>query len=156
MTNQTAWLERRNYERVESRLKVRYRSVAVAEVDQLMESRLYKDIIEYAGGERSQRDSWNQVMNTVTENISAGGMQLLLDAPMKQGQTLAVEVELRGVPHPIQTLAVAVRDSSEPLDGKHAIGLRFLGISREDISKVEQYVANLKGSGSGSRELVAA
>jgi c-di-GMP-binding flagellar brake protein YcgR len=153
MAPQTAWIEKRLSERVESRLRVRYMAIPSAQADRMLESQQYKDIIAYAVA-RPSREAQSFVMNSVTKNISAGGMQILLERPMLQGQTLCVEVDIQGIPHPVRTLAVAVRDAFQQEDGMYSVGLRFLGISREDVSKVEQHVAKVKVS--FDRELMAA
>jgi c-di-GMP-binding flagellar brake protein YcgR len=153
MEAQTAWIEKRLSERVESRLKVRYMAIPSEQADRMLESQQYKDIIAYAVA-RPTREAQSFVMNSVTKNISAGGIQIVLSKPMYQGQTLCVEVDLQGIPHPVRTLAVAVRDAFQQDDGLYSVGLRFMGISREDVAKVEEHVSNVKRA--SERELMAA
>jgi c-di-GMP-binding flagellar brake protein YcgR len=51
-----------------------------------------------------------------------------------------LELTLPQAPVPLKCLAVVVRGSSQPQDGKYSAGVRFLAINKDDVAKLQRYI----------------
>lgn len=135
----SGYLEKRQFERVTAQIKVRYHELDEAQADQMIKANIYKDIT-HPGTEKPK--AFKDVMTVVTENISVGGLKLVADKPFTEGRTLSVEMDLPGVPMAIKAIAVVVRAMPvAEVSGKFTGGLRFMAINKEDVAKVERYIA---------------
>ena len=132
---QSGTIEKRQFERVSTRMQVRFEEIAEAEADRLMGDRSYKDLSLPDTRDVKVKD----VMTVVAENISIGGLLIVGSRPFRAGQTLKMEITLPQTPVPLKALAVIVR-AMEAAGGKHTAGVRFLGINKEDVAKIERYI----------------
>jgi c-di-GMP-binding flagellar brake protein YcgR len=139
MPDQNAYIEKRQFERIASRIKVTYQVIADAEVDRLVTTKAYQDIsLGDAGASKDMKVK--DIMTVVTENISMGGMMIVGDQPFKAGTSMNVEMTLPQTPVPLKCLAVVVRGSDAAVGGKYSAGLRFLAINKDDIAKIQRYI----------------
>src|SRR5260221_3428419 len=126
MPESNAYIEKRQFERVASRIQVRYKLIPDAEADKLAASSAYRDISLPASKDQKVKD----VMTVVTENISVGGLMIIGDQPFKAGASMNLELVLPQTPHPLKALAVVVRGSEAPsqtaLGPRYTAGVRFL------------------------------
>lgn len=78
---------------------------------------------------------------TVTCDISEGGVSFTVDGPVPVGTHLHFQVNLRNRPQPIYGIAKIVWSSKEPYSSKYRIGLEFTevgSISKADICSIIQ------------------
>lgn len=136
MPDQNAYIEKRQFERVASRIKVSYQVIPDSEVDKLVTTRAYQDISLGDSRDVKVKD----VMTVVTENISVGGLMIVGDQPFKAGISMNIELTLPQAPVPLKCLAVVVRGSDAAVNGKYSAGLRFLAINKDDIAKIQRYI----------------
>lgn len=144
MPGEAGYLEKRQFVRVSAKTEVRFREIDGKEADRLIRTNSYKDITipaAHTGDSLQVKD----VMSVVTENVSVGGMKLVATKPFAAGKSLAVELMLPGMPLPIKAVAlVAWADSVKNPEGKYTAGLRFIGINKEDVAKVEKFIESQK------------
>ena len=75
--------------------------------------------------------------NTVTCDISEGGISFIIDGPIPVGTHLYFQAKLRNKPQPIYGIAKIAWTAKEPYSPKYRIGLEFTevgSISRADIA----------------------
>ncbi len=142
MANENGFIEKRVSERVAAKIQVRFEAIPDDQAERLIHERSYKDLTQpMPANTRPLKD----VMTVVTENISVGGLKLVGDKPFEEGHTLSVELILPQMPMPIKALAMVVRaDRNRNDEGRYTAGLRFLAINKDDVARVERYVAMLK------------
>jgi c-di-GMP-binding flagellar brake protein YcgR len=142
MADEQGVIERRQYERITAQFTVAFHLVETGDAERMSRpGGEYKDITVAHAGTKMVKD----VMTVVTENISLGGLKLVTPKPIKEGSTLGLELQLPGLPLPIKALAVVVRSEIAPnATGKHTAGVRFIAINKDDVAKVERYIALVK------------
>ena len=136
MPDQNAYIEKRQFERMATRIRVNFQIISDTEVDRLVTTKAYQDIS--LGDSRDMKIK--DIMTVVTENISMGGMMIVGDEPFKAGISMNVELTLPQTPVPLKCLAVVVRGSDAAVNGKYSAGLRFLAINKDDVAKIQRYI----------------
>lgn len=142
MANESGFIEKRTAERVSAKIQVRFEPIDEEVAEKLIQQRGYRDLTQpMPANTRPLKD----VMTVVTENISVGGLKLAGDRPFEEGKTLSIELLIPQMPLPIKALAMVVHcDPDRNGEGKHTAGVRFLAINKEDVARVERYVAMQK------------
>lgn len=136
MAEQNAHIEKREFERIATRIKVSYQIIADSEVERLMVGNSYQDIS--LGDTRDMKVK--DVMTVVTENISVGGLMIVGEQPFKVGTSMNLSLQLPQTPLPLKCLAVVVRGSEAPKGGLYSAGVRFLAINKDDVAKIQRYI----------------
>ena len=128
MPEQNAYIEKRQHERLSTRIKVSYHIIAEGEAERLVKQQGYQDIAA------------KELMTVVSENISAGGMMIVGEQPFVAGTSMQLEVTLPQTPLPLKCLAVVVRGSESAEAGRYSAGLKFLAINKDDVAKIQRYI----------------
>ena len=136
MPDQNAYIEKREFERIATRIKVSFQVIPDSEIDRLVTTKAYQDISLGENRDLKVKD----IMTVVTENISVGGLMLVGDQPFKAGTSMNLELTLPQTPVPLKCLGVVVRGSEAPVNGRYSAGLRFLAINKDDIAKIQRYI----------------
>src|SRR5437016_2482612 len=103
-----ASLEKRDAERVEARLKVRFKVIAVEKADELMASGGYSDV--FSATDLQEVEVKAESQDAFTENVSVSGLRLTGDMrlvggkALKEGSYLALEFEIADVPVPVKAV----------------------------------------------------
>lgn len=147
MPDQNAYVEKRQHERIATRIKVSYQNITNDELDKMAATSSYQDISLGESRDVKVKD----VMTVVTENISVGGLMIVGEQPFKSGQSMRLELTLPQTPMPLKCLAMVVRGSENPRDGKYSAGLRFLAINKDDVAKIQRYIVLQKRAGNESK-----
>jgi len=142
-------LEKRDDERIEATVKVKFHEIARDAADQALVSGDFTEVFASEG--LSKETAENQPEGApegaaFTENISISGLRLVGDLQLIGGKALAegayltVEIQLPDAPIPVRTLATVIW--SEVLQGepKFKAGLFFVGINRHDVAKVARFL----------------
>ncbi len=130
------FVERRGSERLLSELKVEVKEVGPEEVARLLQDKTYLDLSKPEG---SAPRAVKGAFFLFAQNISVGGLSILSDVEIRPETVLALAVHLPEAPLPLHTLAMVIWSNPVP-GGKHEAGLRFLGIHKEDVAKVDRYI----------------
>ncbi len=139
---QLAQVEERRSPRLEVSLEVRFREISAPELGKILEARTHLSMEAF-----SEARHFHNAMTVLSENISVGGLRLLMDKPMAQGTNLLLEIRLPEPPLPLHALAVVLWcQASDAQPGKYSTGVRFLGISKADALKVEYFVSKKAGA----------
>jgi c-di-GMP-binding flagellar brake protein YcgR len=141
MPSEVGYIERRQFVRVPAKTEVRFREIDGKEADTLIRTNTYKDITTLAPPRAGDPLQVKDIMTVVTENVSAGGLKLVADKPFILGKSLSIELVLPAMPLPIKAVALVMyADSGKNPEGKYTAGLRFIGISREDVARVDRFI----------------
>jgi len=133
-------LEHRRFERMRASLSIKYRLIAAQEEDALTKQGAYVAPKTYKANTAETRD-FNKLAsedNAVSEDISLGGLKITTPVALAEGTRLWVEIGMPDVPIPVSALA-EVR-WCRPVDGRWNSGLKFSGISKSDLEKVERFL----------------
>lgn len=147
MPDSSGHIEKRAFERVDLRIAVNYKVIQEAEMERLISTKAYQDI----SLGQAQNQKIKDVMTVVTENISVGGLMIVGNEPFTIGSSIQMEMQLPQTPLPLKCLAVIVRSSESPVNGKYSAGVRFLGINKDDTAKIQRYIVLLKRADIQSR-----
>jgi hypothetical protein len=131
--------EKRSAERLQARIDIKYRVVDPEE-----EAEWRKN--DYAAPEGFSPDSpeapaFSALANdevVVSEDISLGGLKISVSKPVTEGMKLLLQVSIPGVPIPVNAIG-EVRWCQEVGDLWNA-GLRFLGLSKADLDRVDRFL----------------
>jgi hypothetical protein len=135
-------LEKRRFERFKAELQVRYRVLHPEERSQLLQDGQFIEPDAIAGLEGSLRD----LMQVFGQDISLGGFSLATPQPLPRSIELLVQLTLPLVPIPVSALA-EVRWCRPMQDGNgHQSGLKFSGISAQDLSRLDSFLRLQKRS----------
>jgi hypothetical protein len=146
-TGKQGTLEQRQFERIVATLQIKYYVVDDKYAQQLQTEAAYKDTsLEKVLS--SQRPK--SVLSGVTENISAGGLQLASETPMALGTFVVCDITMPNVPRPLRALAEVVRSDSN--DGRvvdrtviiYKAGLKILAVNKDDLTRIENYIIEEK------------
>lgn len=134
------WLERREFERVKDLLKVAFYPVndeggKVSLSDDYKHTTLEKLSSSKIGG----------FVQAMTEDISAGGMSIISDTEIKQGQIIIIDLFLPRFSKPLKLLAEA-KHIEKNIKGaaSYRAGLKIISISKADLAKIEKRINELK------------
>jgi c-di-GMP-binding flagellar brake protein YcgR len=134
------WLERREFERVKDLLKVAFYPVSdeggkVSLSDDYKHTTLEKLSALKIGG----------FVQAMTEDISSGGMSIISDTEIKQGQKLIIDLFLPRFSKPLKLLAEA-KHIEKNIKGaaSYRAGLKIISISRADLTKIENRIIEIK------------
>jgi hypothetical protein len=133
-------LEQRRYERMRASLTLKYRLLGADEAAALAKQGAYVAPDAFKGNTAETRD-FNKLASedsAVSEDISLGGLKLSTPLPLAEGTHLWLELQLPEVPIPVSATA-EVRWCREA-DGQWSSGLKFSGISKTDLDKVERFL----------------
>jgi hypothetical protein len=133
-------LEHRRFERMRASLSIKYRLIAPQEEDALIKQGAYVSPEAYRGNTAETRD-FNRLAtedDAVSEDISLGGLKISTPVPLAEATRLWVEVGMPDVPIPVS--AIAEVRWCRPADGYWTSGLKFSGISKTDLEKVERFL----------------
>ena len=82
--------------------------------------------------------------NTVTKDISAGGIAFLSNKPMEATSLIEIEINFPATSDPIKTVAKVLR--SIPQEGKYRISCEFVKIDDKDQLAIDYYINKVMGS----------
>ena len=141
MAEKTGWMEKRRHQRVTANLKVGYRVIETGEAQTLLSQDSYRETTadQLPGLSRS-----SSLYDAVTQNISTGGFCMVSDRAMPAGSLVEVRLDLPDYQTALKFLAEVVRIEpwSEGGTVLHRLGLKTLAINKEDITRMERYLAD--------------
>lgn len=131
--------EKRGTERLQARIDIKYR---VVDPDEEAEWRKN----DYATPKAFSADSpeasvFSALVDdevVVSEDISLGGLKISVSKPVTEGMKLLLQVSIPGVPIPVNAIG-EVRWCQEVGNLWNA-GLRFLGLSKADLDRVDRFL----------------
>jgi hypothetical protein len=132
--------EQRRYERMRASLSIKYRLVGPDEEAALTKQGHYVPPASFKANTAETRD-FNKLANEdsgVSEDISLGGLKLTTPVALAEGTRLWLEVVFPEVPIPLNAMA-EVR-WCRPAGDQWNSGLKFSGISKVDLDKVERFL----------------
>ncbi|MBN2754767.1 MAG: PilZ domain-containing protein [Candidatus Goldbacteria bacterium] len=130
------WLERREYERVKDILKVSYYRTA-EESPELSDD--YRDTTV----EKLQMVQGNRLITSMTDDVSRGGLAIITDEPLAQGDKLIIDLYIPQASSPVKLLAEVMRlEGLKGNDTKKA-GLKIISISKNDLKRLESHLSGL-------------
>ncbi len=145
-TDLSAWLEKRDAERLSARLEIKFKPVTRQEADGILMAGDFSDVFATSGLQEDEPDG-AVPKDAFTENISINGLRLVGDLQLvggkslSQGAYLLVEIKVPETPIPVRALAMVIWSEADPQDPKlfHA-GLFFVGINKHDVTKVARFM----------------
>ncbi len=144
MTVNKGWLEKREFERVKSVLKVIYYIIDDKNKENIVQSSEYKDTTL----NNLKTTSKNPIINALTEDISKGGLAIITEKPLVIGQHIIIDLYLPKLSKPIKLLTeVRNIDSYVKGSGSYKAGLRILSISKSDLQRIENHILEIKKKG---------
>jgi c-di-GMP-binding flagellar brake protein YcgR len=134
MSEMTGWVEKRQNERLVATLKATYQRLSPMKAQEYENNEDFLATATSPGG----------MFNGQTRDVSAGGMALVAQGPMKMGERLLVKLELPNLPKPITCVAeVRWLDTVEEMKRRlYRAGLKFLSIHKDDVARINEFVAN--------------
>lgn len=134
------WLERREFERIKDILKVAFYEVN----DENGKVSLSEDY-KHTTLEKLAASGIGGFVQAMTEDISAGGMSIISDVEISQGQKLIIDLFLPRFSKPLKILAEAKHvEKSIKGTASYRAGLKILSISQADLAKIEKRILELK------------
>jgi hypothetical protein len=132
--------EQRRYERMRASLSIKFRPVDLEEEAVLEKQGHYVAPAAFKGNTAETRDLNKLVSedNGVSEDISLGGLKLTTMVPIAEGTRLCLEIVFPEVPIPVNATA-EVRWCRQ-MEDQWSSGLKFIGISKTDLEKVERFL----------------
>ncbi len=144
MTVDKGWLEKREFERVKSVLKIIYYIIDDKNKESIIKSSEYKDTTL----NNLKMVSKNPIVNAITEDISKGGLAIITEKPLAIGQHIIIELFLPRLSKPIKLLTeVRNIDSYIKGAGSYRAGLKILSISKSDLQRIENHILEVKQKG---------
>lgn len=128
-------LNKRRYDRMKAGLQIKYRTVGPTEEATLLKAGEYASPETYKANTPEVQD-FNKV---VCEDISLGGLKINTPFPLSEGTRLWLQVSIPGVPIPVN--AIGEVRWSKRAGSLCSSGLKFAGISKPDLDKVERFLA---------------
>jgi len=141
METQKGWLERRQYERVDDALKIFLYPIKET-ASEVMNSADYKDTTpEKLISDKTK----NPYVQSMTQDISQGGMSIITETPLAQGQLVIIDLYLPKIMKPVRLLA-EVRHIDANIKGStsNKAGVKILSINKSDLKRIENYIFELK------------
>lgn len=134
------WLERREFERVKDLLKI-----AFYPVDDVGGKISMSDDYKHTTLEKISASKIGGFAQAMTEDISAGGMSIISDTEIRQGQKLIIDLFLPRFSKPLKLLAEA-KHIEKNIKGaaSYRAGLKIISISRADLAKIENRIIEIK------------
>ncbi len=134
------WLERREFERVKDLLKVAFYTIN-DEGGKVSLSDDYK----HTTPEKLTASKIGGFIQAMTEDISTGGMSIISDTEIKQGQKLIIDLFLPRFSKPLKLLAEAKHiENNIKGSASYRAGLKIISISKADLAKIENRILELK------------
>lgn len=132
--------EQRRYERMRASLSIKFRPVDLAEEAALERQGHYVAPAAFRANTAETRDLNKLVSEDsgVSEDISLGGLKLTTMVPIAEGTRLCLEIVFPEVPIPVNATA-EVRWCRQ-VEDQWSSGLKFIGISKTDLEKVERFL----------------
>jgi c-di-GMP-binding flagellar brake protein YcgR len=140
METQKGWLERRQFERVRDVLKVFLYPInqPAAEV---LNSDDYKDTTP----EKLLKDKTkNPYIQSMTEDVSQGGMSILTEIQLNAGQLVIIDLYLPKILKPIKLLAEVRHVENVRGSTSNRAGVKILSVNKTDLKRIENYIFMLK------------
>ncbi len=144
MSIDKGWLEKREFERVKSVLKVVYYVIDDKDKDTIIKSTDYKDTTL----DNLKTSLKNPIIDAITEDISKGGLAIITEKPLLNGQHIIIDLYLPKLSKPIKLLTeVRHIDNYIKGSGSFRAGLKILSISKSDLQRIESYILEIKQKG---------
>ncbi len=134
-------LEKRRYERFKAGLQVKFRVVGPTEEATLVKAGAFAAPSAVEGSAQEVRD----IHRVLGEDISLGGLRITTPYPLAEGTRLWLQVSIPGVPLPLN--AVGEVRWSRRSGSLCSSGLKFHSISKDDLARVERFLALRQNSG---------
>lgn len=144
MSFNKGWLEKREFERVKSVLKIIYYIVDDKNKDNVIKSIDYKDTTL----DNLKNTLKNPVLNAITEDISKGGLAIITEKPLSIGQNVIIDLYLPRLSKPIKLLT-EVKNVNDYVKGAgtYRAGLKIISISKSDLQRIENHILEIKQKG---------
>jgi c-di-GMP-binding flagellar brake protein YcgR len=137
----TGWVEKRQNERVLATLKATYQRLSPLKAQEMQDHPDYMSTPSGPGDEGG-------FFHAQTKDVSAGGMALVAQDPIKPGERILVKIELPQLPKPITCLAEVrwLKSFEEMKRIIYRAGLKFLSIHKDDVARLNEYVRTKSGA----------
>lgn len=140
MSSHQGWIERRQYERVNTSIRVAYRFIPKMTLEQSLADKPYRDWTAEHLEELSRKST---ILNAVTKDISVGGMCLVGPQEFPLDMALEIKLYLPNYNSPITLLAEVVSHQAEipGLSGtNYRAGIKILAINSEDVVRLDMFL----------------
>lgn len=145
MAEKSGWMEKRQHERFLTALKVSYRIISTAEAQTILSQDSYR---ETTADRLPMISQVSPLYEAVTQDISLGGFCMVSEQAVPARTVVEVILTLTQTMTALKFMAEVVR--TEPLSQGgstlHRLGLKTLAIHKEDMTRMEQYLADKMGN----------
>lgn len=145
----TGTIEQRQFERVVAEMNIRYYPVEEAYFKQLEGEAAYKDTQIEKLADLPRPSTY---LVGVTENISKGGLALVLDKPLPLGSHVVLDLSMPNLPRPLRAIGQVMRQqegqgTTDSTAKVFRTGLKLVAINKEDMKRIENYILEMKLKG---------